>query len=107
MKSFIQILVFCSIFLFISLGHGVHYLLLKRKLKFILKEKNEKIHEAIRCDKPKFTAFLLEPLETGNDMLDLLLFKTHRAAIWFVRIFIFYVTSVLFLYFAMVLLRKG
>jgi hypothetical protein len=96
--NILPILKFCSWILVISLINGVRYLFLKKKLNLICEEYNEEIHKAIRCNKMKFSAFLIEPLETGNDMLDLLLFKIHRSAMWFVLLLIFYVISVVSLY---------
>jgi hypothetical protein len=89
---------FCSIFLIISFINGIRYLCLKRRLKLIYGEYEEKIHTSIKCEKIKFSAFLTEPLETGNDMLDLLLFKIHRSAMWFILLLFFYVVSVAFSY---------
>jgi len=84
--------------LVISFINGIRYIFLKRKLKLIYEEYKEEIHKAIRCDKIKFSAFSKEPLETGNDMLDLLLFKIHRSAMWFVLLLFFYLFSVVSLY---------
>ena len=52
-------------------------------------------------DKIKFSTFLMEPQETGNDTLDLLLFKIHRSAMWSVAFLIFYPVSIVFLYVAL------
>lgn len=94
----VPLLKFCSWVLVISFINGVRYLFLKRKLKFIYKEYKEEIHKAIRCNQIRFSALFIEPLETGNDMLDLLLFKIHRSAMWFVLLLIFYLISVVSLY---------
>jgi len=96
--NILSLMKFCSVFLVISFINGVRYLFLKRKLKLIYGEYKEEIHKAIRCDKIKFSALFIEPLETGNDMLDLLLFKIHRSAMWFVLLLFFYGISVVFLY---------
>lgn len=89
---------FCSIFLIISFINGGRYLFLKRKLKLIYGEYEEQIHKAVRGEKIKFSTFLKEPLETGNDVLDLLLFKIHRSAQWFINLLFFYGISVAFVY---------
>lgn len=89
---------FFSWVLVISFINGARYLFLKRKLKLIYEEHRGEIQKAIRCNKIKFSAFFLEPLETGNDTLDLLLFKTHRSAMWFVLFLIFYGVCVIFVY---------
>jgi hypothetical protein len=84
-----------SFALVISFINGIRYLFLKRKLKLIYYEEyKEEIHKAIRCNKIKFSNLFIEPLETGNDMLDLLLFKIHRSAMWFLLLLIFYPVSV-------------
>lgn len=90
---------FCSVFLVISLVHGVRYIFFRRKLKLIYEEHKEDIHKAIRCDKMRFSVFLIEPLDTGNDMLDLLLFKIYSSAKWFLSLFFFYWIGVAFFYF--------
>lgn len=100
------ILVVCSIFLVMSLVNWARYLFLKRKLQFIYEEYKEEIHKAIRCNKIKFSALFKEPLETGNDMLDLLLFKTHRSALFFVTPLFVYVISVISLYLFLRLLQS-
>ena len=99
-EKILPILKFCSMFLAISFINGIRYVFFKRKLKLIYEEYKEDIHKAIRCDKIKFSVFLMEPLETGNDMLDLLLFKIHRSAKWFICLFVFYWIGVAFVYFA-------
>ena len=96
--NILPILKFCSWVLVISFINGIRYLFLKRKLKLMYGEYKEEIHKAIRCDKMKFSALLVEPLETGNDMLDLLLFKIHRSAMWFIGLLFFYGASVAFFY---------
>ena len=88
---------FCSWILAISFINGFRYVFLKRKLKLIYEEYKEEIHKAIKCDEIKFSALFKEPLETGNDMLDLLLFKIHRSATWFVLSLLFYVICVIFI----------
>jgi len=98
LRNILPLLKFCSIFLIISFINGVRYLFLKRKLRLIYEEHKKEIHTAIRCDKVKFSALLIEPLETGNDMLDLLLFKIHRSAKWFLGLLFFYGVSVTFFY---------
>lgn len=87
-----------SFVLVISFINGIRYLFLKRKLKLIYEEYKEEIHKAIRCNKIKFSTLFIEPLETGNDMLDLLLFKIHRSAMWFLLLLIFYPVSVVVAY---------
>ncbi len=88
-----------SFTLVISFINGIRYLFLKRKLKLIYYEKyKEEIHKAIRCNKIKFSTLFIEPLETGNDMLDLLLFKIHRSAMWFLLLLIFYPVFVVVAY---------
>ena len=101
--NILPLLKFCSIFLVISFINGARYLFLKRKLKLIYGEHKEEIHKAIRCDKIKFSALLIEPLETGNDILDLLLFKIHRSAKWFIGLLFFYVVGVTFFYLVLLL----
>jgi len=95
--TILSTLKFFSWILAISFINGVRYLFLKKKLKLIYEQDKEDIHKAIRCDKVKFSAFLKEPIESGNDMLDLLLFKIHRSALWFVLWLFFYVTGVIFI----------
>jgi hypothetical protein len=98
MDNILSILKFCSIFLAISFINGGRYLFFRRKLNLIYEEHKEEINKAIRGDKMKFSTFLKEPLETGNDMLDLLLFKIHSSAKWFLGLLFFYVISVAFFY---------
>jgi hypothetical protein len=93
----LPILKMCSWILVISFINGVRYLFLKGKLKLIYEEYREEIHKAIRCDKIKFSALFIEPMETGNDTLDLLLFKIHRSAVWFVLLLLLYVIGVIFI----------
>jgi hypothetical protein len=80
MNNILSLLKFCSWILVISFINGIRYFFLRRKLKLIYEEHKEEIHKAIRCDEVKISVFFREPLETGNDMLDLLLFKIHRSA---------------------------
>jgi hypothetical protein len=89
---------FCSIFLIISFINGIRYLFLKRKLKLIYGEHEEETHKSIGSKKMNFSAFLKEPSETGNDVLDLLLFKIHRSAMWSINLLFFYGISVAFVY---------
>jgi hypothetical protein len=96
--NIISTMKFCSIFLIISFINGGRYLFLKRRLKLIYGEYEEQIHKAIRGETIKFSTFLKEPLETGNDVLDLLLFKIHRSTQWFITLIFFYVISVAFFY---------
>ena len=103
--TILPILKFCSWILVISFINGVRYLFLKKKLNLIYEEYKEEIHKAIRCNKIKFSALFIKPLETGNDMLDLLLFKIHRSAMWFVLLLLFYVTGVIFIGLFQVALR--
>lgn len=95
----------CSIFLLVSFINGVRYLFLKRKLKLRYEEHKEEIHKSIKSDRINFSAFLKEPLETGDDVLDLLLFQIHRSALWFTGLFLFYPVSVIFVYLALLLLK--
>ena len=98
-NTILPILKFCSWILVISFINGIRYLFLKRKLELIYYEEyKEEIHKAIRCNKIKFSTLFIEPLETGNDMLDLLLFKIHRSAMWFLLLLIFYPISVIVAY---------
>ncbi len=94
----LPILKFCSIFLAISFINGGRYLFFRKKLKLIYEEHKAEIDKAIRSDKIKFSVFLIEPLATGDDMLDLLLFKIHSSAKWFVGLLFFYAMSVAFFY---------
>jgi len=98
--TILPLLKFCSWVLVISFINGARYLFLKGKLKLIYEEHREEIHKAIRRNKITFSALFIEPLETGNDTLDLLLFKIHRSAMWFLLLLIFYPVSVIFLYLA-------
>ena len=98
MTDIVPLLELCSFALVISFINGIQYIFLKRKLKLVYEEYKEEIHEAIRCDKIKFSALFIEPLETGNDTLDLLLFKTHRSAMWFMGFLIFYPVYVIVVY---------
>lgn len=95
---------FCSWILVISFINGIRYVFFKRRLKLIYEEHKEDIHKAIRCDEIKFSALFIEPLETGNDTLDLLLFKIHRSAKFFVGLFVFYWIGVVFFYVSLRLL---
>jgi hypothetical protein len=94
----LPILKFCSIFLVISFINGGRYFFFRRKLILIYEEHKEEINRALSCCNIKFSAFLEEPLETGNDTLDLLLFKIHRSAKWFLGLLLFYATGVAFFY---------
>lgn len=96
--TILPLLKFFSWILVISFINGARYLFLKRKLKLIYEEHKEEIHKAIRRNKIKFSALFMEPLETGNDVLGLLLFKIHRSAMWFILLLIFYGVSILFFY---------
>ena len=102
LETVLPLLEISSFVLVIGFINGARYLFLKRKLKLIYYEKyKEEIHKAIRCNKIKFSTLFIEPLETGNDMLDLLLFKIHRSAMWFILLLCFYPVSVVFLYLAL------
>ena len=101
MNNILPLLKFCSVFLVISFINGARYLFLKRKLELIYKEHKEEIHKAIRCDKIKVSSFVREPSETGNVVLDLLLFKMHRSVMWCISLLFFYPVSVLFLFLAL------
>ena len=96
--AIVPLLKFCSWVLVISFINGVRCLFLKRKLKLIYEEYEEEIHKAIRRNKIKISVFFLEPLETGNDMLDLLLFKIHRSVLCFIGLLFFYPVSVIIVY---------
>jgi hypothetical protein len=97
MENILSLLKFCSFILVISSINGIRYFFLKRKLKFIYQEYREEIHKAIRCDKIKVSSFVREPSETGNVMLDVLLFKMHRSIMWCILLLFFYPVVVLFL----------
>jgi hypothetical protein len=97
MDNILSIMKFCSFALVISFVNGGRYLFFKKKLKLIYEKRKEEIDKAIGCNKIKFSAFLTEPLETGDDVLDLLLFKAHSSAKWFVGFIFFYVICVAFL----------
>ncbi len=97
---------FCSWVLVISSINFFRYLYFKNRLNDIYAEHKEGIHKAIRCDEIKFSSFLQEPLETGNDMLDLLLFKIHRSAMWSVLLLFFYIISVLFFVTVIIIMKK-
>jgi hypothetical protein len=87
-----------SFALVISFINGIRYIFLKRKLKLIYEEHKEEIYKAIRCYKIKLSVFFVEPLETGNNTLDVLLFKIHRSVLWFVVLLLFYPVSVIVTY---------
>ncbi len=107
MSDFFKLLIFCSWILVISLINGIQYFFLKRKLKLIYEEHKEEIYKAIRCNNITFLTFYKkEPLETGNDMLDLLLFKIHRSAMWFILSLFFYITSIVFVVLAIAIIRR-
>jgi len=89
---------FCSFILVISAINGIYYLFLKKKLRLICHEHIEEIQKAIGCDKIKVASFIREPIETGNDTLDLLLFKIHRSAMWFILLLLFYPVAVITVY---------
>jgi hypothetical protein len=101
MENILSLLKFCSFILVISSINGIRYFFLKRKLKFIYQEYRGEIQKAIGCDKIKVSSFIREPSETGNVMLDLLLFKTHRSVMWCILLLFFYLVSVIFLYLAL------
>jgi len=103
--GFLSSLKFCSMFLVISLVNGGRYLFLKRKLQRVYVEHKEEILKAIKGNKVKFSSFLVEPTETGDDMLDLLLFKIHRSALWFMGLLIFYPVAVFFLYISVTIIK--
>ncbi len=93
----IPLLELCSMFLVFSFINGVRYIYFIRKLKLINEEFEEEMYKAIKNNKIKFTAFFVEPIETGVDKLDLLLFKIHRSAMWCILLLIFYPVSVIFM----------
>jgi len=104
--TILPILELGSLLLVISFINGVRYFFLKRKLKLIYEEYKEEIHKSVESDKMNFSAFLRKPSETENDMLDLLLFQTHRSALWFIGFLLFYPVSVIFLYLVLLLLKR-
>ncbi|MFC1677440.1 hypothetical protein ACFL3G_10320 [Planctomycetota bacterium] len=104
--NILPILKFCSWVLVISFINGIRYLFLKKRLKLIYEEHREEIHKAIRCNRIKFSALFVKPLETGNEMLDLLLFKIHRSAMWFVFSLFFYGTSIIFYILVIAIIKK-
>lgn len=87
------ILAICSWVLVISVIYIIRYILLKRELKLVYEEYEEKIHEALRGNRIRFSAFFLEPQESGDGKIDLLLFKLHRSVMWAVLLIIFYLLS--------------
>jgi hypothetical protein len=95
--NIVPLLKFCSWVLVISLINGVRYVFLKRELKLIYEKHKEEIHKAIGCDKIKISSFIKEPSETGDVILDLLLFKMHRSVMWCILLMVFYPVCVLFL----------
>lgn len=98
--NIVPLLKFCSWVLVISLINGVRYVFLKRELKLIYEKHKEEIHKAIGYDKIKISSFIKEPSETGDVMLDLLLFKMHRSIMWCILLICFYPVCVLFLFLA-------
>ena len=98
LDTIVPLLELMSFALVISFINGIRYLFLKRKLKLIYQEHQEHIQKAIKCNKVKFSAFFTEPQETGNDHLDLLLFKIHRSVMWFILFLFLYVGSIVFFY---------
>lgn len=101
-----SILKFCSLILAISFINGIRYFYLRRKLMFIYEKHAKEITAATRCDKIKLSAFVMEPLDTGNDMLDLLLFKIHRSVMWCILLLFLYIVSVLFFVVSIVVIKK-
>jgi hypothetical protein len=104
--SILPVLKFLSASLAISLICRLRYILLRRQLRKTYAEHKDEILEAIKGNELKFSSFLVEPTETGNNMLDLLLFKIHRSAMWFMVLLFFYGFSVISLYVALRLLQK-
>lgn len=88
------ILAICSWALAISVIYIIRYILLKRKLKLVYEEYEVKIHEALRGRRIRFSSFFVEPQESGDAMIDLLLFKLHRSVMHAVSLIIFYLLSV-------------
>jgi len=92
--TILGIAAFCSWTLVISVVHSIRYVFLKRQLKLVYAEHKEEIHEAIRANRLRFSAFLIEPQETGDDVIDVLLFKLHRSVMWSEVWMILYILSV-------------
>ena len=88
----------CSFILVISFINGIRYFFLKRNLKFLYQEHREEIQKAIGYDKIKVSSLLREPSETGNIMLDLLLFKAHRSVMWCILLLFFYPCAIIVVY---------
>jgi hypothetical protein len=105
MDNILQLMQFCSFILAISFINGIRYLFLKRKLKLLYQEHREEIQKAIGYDKIKISSFIREPSETGNNTLDLLLFKTHRSVMWCISFLMFYPVSVIGVYLLLHLYR--
>jgi hypothetical protein len=85
--------------LVISFINGIRYILLKRKLKLMYIEHREEIQKAIGSDRIKISSLIKEPFETGNIMLDLLLFKLHRSVKLCILWLFFYPIAVISVYF--------
>jgi uncharacterized membrane protein len=95
----------CSFILVISALNGIYYLLLKKRLILMCQKDSEEVHKAIGCEKVKMISFIREPSETGNNTLDLLLFKTHRSVMWCISFLMFYPVSVIGVYLLLHLYR--
>jgi hypothetical protein len=80
MQNFIDILKFNLFILVLAVFHGCRYFLFRKKVIDSLDSFKNEISGAIKSDKVTFWAFVRVPDLTGNDSLDLLLFKTHRSA---------------------------
>jgi hypothetical protein len=105
MDNILQLMQFCSFILVISFINGIRYFFLKRKLQLLYQEHREEIQKAIGYDKIKISSFIREPSETGNNTLDLLLFKTHRSVMWCISFLMFYPVSVIGVYLLLHLYR--
>ena len=102
--TILQIMKFLSFILLIGFFNIFRHILFRRKLWDCYEENKEEILKAIRSDKLNYYVFFKEPRETGNNQLDLLLFKIHRTAIWFMLSIILYAVSVCFIYLLFILL---
>lgn len=97
-EDIITILKMCSLFLLISSYNFVKYVLLIRRIRSLLAEKGGTILETVHMQQLSFVAFMKPPEESGDEELDVLLFKTHLAVKYGLGFLLFFFCSSMFFF---------
>lgn len=105
-EDIIGILRLCSLFLIVSAYNLVKYLLLIRRIRSLLLEKESAITEMPNLQTVSFFTFIKPPEESGDEELDVLLFKTHLAVKYGLGFLLFFFCSSMFFFIVMNVIFK-